>query len=105
MFGHAVGSHGAPFIVITAEPNFREIGKGVIRGDFRWREVIVIVEEGRVGGEVVVELASSIVAQKEVVVNEGRISRLDWGFWIKEFGKSRRAIAHLDYRSDVVEEV
>ncbi len=43
VFGFTVGAHGAPFIVIPCEPDVEEVGKTLIGGDVRRRQVRMVV--------------------------------------------------------------
>ncbi len=67
----SVGAHGAPFVVISAEPDVVEIGKLPVGRDLVGRQVAMVVENGLLAGVVVVQPLRAIVVQQEVVGDEG----------------------------------
>ena len=67
---HAVGPHGAPFVVVAAQPQFGDGGEAVVLGNHLRRQVAVEVDDGQRRRHVVVEVAGRVVAQQEVIVNE-----------------------------------
>jgi len=70
-FGHAVGTHGAPLVMVGAEP---EIGDGLpalVVGDFLRRQVAVVVDDRQSGGNLVVEGLPGLGVQQEMLVEIG----------------------------------
>ena len=73
--GVAVSPHSSPLVVISAEPNFGEIGKDMVVGDVGRGQVIVIVEQRGVRGVAVIKFSGGVGTEEEVVVNEGAHGR------------------------------
>ena len=67
---HAIRTHGAPFVVISPQPDFRKISEAVILGDESGRQVAVVVEDRLPFRVTVVEIARDGAMEQKVVVNE-----------------------------------
>src|ERR1035437_6039696 len=70
-FVHAVGAHRPPFVVIAAEPDFREIGKPVVRQNLLRSQMAMVVIDGLCFREAMVQIPRRSRLQQEVVVNKG----------------------------------
>ena len=44
-FRHAVGAHGAPLVVIAAEPGMRQVAKARVAGHVSGRQMAVVVDD------------------------------------------------------------
>ncbi len=73
-FGDTVGTHGAPFVVITLQPDLEEIAKLPVGGDVRRGEMGVEIKDGLAGGKFVVETAGGSVLEQEILVDKGHIA-------------------------------
>jgi len=73
-FGDAIGPHGAPFVVIAFEPNFKEVAELAIGSDVGGGEMRMEIEDGKRGGKFVVEMTGGGSVEEEVVVDEGHSS-------------------------------
>ncbi len=69
-FFDAVRPHRAPFVVVAAQPNFRQIRELAIRCDVTRRQVIVIIEDRFVFRVFVEQLARGVALQQKIVVDE-----------------------------------
>jgi len=69
-FVHAVGAHGAPFVVVAFEPDFEEVLEAPVFGQVARRQVAVEIEDGFRLGVLVVEPARGARGQQKVLVNE-----------------------------------
>ena len=69
-FGHAVETHGAPFVVITFKPDFEKILEPAVFRDFPRREMTVIIQNRLVFGEPMVEPACRACLQQKIFMNE-----------------------------------
>ncbi len=69
--GNSVRPHRAPFIMIAREPEFRQVAKLVIGGNLRRREMIVIIDDGLGRRVAMIKLASRLVAEQKIIVDEG----------------------------------
>src|SRR5579863_5387114 len=65
-----VGTHGAPFVVVSLQPDLEEILKASIRSHVLRREVTVIVENRLGFGVFVVKAPGDLGREEEIVVNE-----------------------------------
>jgi len=70
-FWNAVGPHGAPFVVIVAEPEFGDVFPAMIVSHFIGWKMRVIVDDGltRCGG--VKEIARCVAQQEEIGIKIG----------------------------------
>ena len=68
----AVGPHGAPFVVITIQPNFRERSEAIVLGDQIRPQVAVVVDNGKRRGHFVVEAPRRFRFEEEILVDEDR---------------------------------
>jgi len=59
--------------MVAVEPDLGNIFKLPVPGDFLWRQVVVVVNDGEVFGVSVIEATRKVVAKEEVVVKEGLI--------------------------------
>ena len=69
-FRDAVGPHGAPFVVIAFEPDFKQIFELAVRRDVARRNVAVVIENRLGLGVFVVKLAGRLGAQQKIFVDE-----------------------------------
>src|SRR5690606_15611755 len=53
--GHTVAAHGAPLVVVALEPDLGQVGVAAVAGDLGGVQVAVVVDDGQLGGVVVVE--------------------------------------------------
>src|SRR5215213_396049 len=81
-FGHSVGPHRAPLVVIPAQPELGQIGKLVIARDLLRREMAVIVEDRLRLGVAVIQLTSLLGGEKKIFVDERagghRVENSEW---------------------------
>jgi hypothetical protein len=70
-FIDAVGTHGAPFIMIPAEPDFSEISELMVLQDLLLGEMAVVVVDRFVLRVRVIKFAGRVGLEKEIVVDEG----------------------------------
>lgn len=66
----AVGTHGAPLVMVALQPDFRQVVEAVVRGHVPWNEVAMVVDDRHLGGVLVVEPFGGTRLQQEVVVVE-----------------------------------
>ena len=66
----AVGTHGAPFVVVAFEPDFRQVVETVVLCDIAGNEVAMVVDNRHFGRVLVVEALGCRGLQQEVVVVE-----------------------------------
>ena len=64
----AVGTHGAPLVVVALEPYLRQVVETVVLGDIRGNQVAMIVDDRHLGRMVVVKALGRGGLQQEVVV-------------------------------------
>jgi hypothetical protein len=69
-FRHAGGAHHAPFVMVAGQPQFRDVAELLALGDFALLQVRVVVDDRKVGCDLVVELAGDFRAEEEVLVHE-----------------------------------
>ena len=69
-FGKSAGTHGAPFIVIGAEPDFRNIFILFIFGNFFGVHMTVIVNDGHFRSIVVVENSRRFGVEQKIIVHK-----------------------------------
>lgn len=62
-FVDAVGTQQTPFVMIVAEPHVSDVFPAMIIGDFRRGEVIVVIDDGLVRCDLVVETACGFVVE------------------------------------------
>ena len=70
-FRHSVAAHGAPFVMVTFQPNLKQVVelavfRNVLRGN-----MAVIVENRLVFGVFVIKLARGLRAEQKIIVDEG----------------------------------
>ena len=68
---HAVGTHLPPLIMVAPQPDLGDGFKLPVLVDFLGINVAMVVQNGHLGGGLVVELLGSGRVQKEVAVKEG----------------------------------
>lgn len=68
--GDALGTEGAPLVVVAFQPGFGEIGELVVVGDLVDRQVAVVIKDGHVGRIVEVQSLRGPGGEQEVVVHE-----------------------------------
>ena len=69
-FVHAVGAHGAPLVVVAAQPDFGQRAELVVVGHHLGDEVAVVVDNRHLGRMFVVELLRSFGLQQEVFIHK-----------------------------------
>ena len=69
--GHAVVAHGAPFVVIAFQPDFKQVFELPVGCDVARGKVAVIIEDRFGFGVLVVKLARRFRAQQKIFVDEG----------------------------------
>jgi len=67
---HAVGSHGAPFIVIALKPDLKQVGELAVGRNVRGRNMAVVIENRLGFGPIVEEMARGLGGQQKIVVDE-----------------------------------
>ena len=70
LFGHAVGPHGAPLVVVAAQPGVGEGLEAGVARHLRRGQVAVVVDDRHVGRVLVEQPARAFVRQQEVGVHE-----------------------------------
>ena len=70
VFGHSIGTHGAPLVVIAFEPDLEQIIEAAIFGDVFRPKVTVVIDDGLGFGVIVVELLSFPGMEKKIFVDE-----------------------------------
>ena len=70
-FRDAVGPHGAPFVVIAFEPDFKQILELAVRRDVARRNVAMVVKNRLGLGVLMVKFAGRFGAQQKIFVDEG----------------------------------
>ena len=78
--GNSIGAHGAPFVVVAFEPDFREVRKAAIRSNVGCAEVGMIVDDWLQLGVLMVESARGLGVEEEIVVEEGSHETMLSGF-------------------------
>jgi hypothetical protein len=73
MFRNPIGTHRAPFIVVTFQPNFIKIIKPPILSNFFDWQMAVKVKDRLAGSVVVVKILGGSTLQQEVIVNKGHV--------------------------------
>ena len=68
---NSVGSQRAPFIMITAEPEFGDVGESFIFSYLFRRKMAVIVNNGKLFGMLMIETARALRVKKKIFVDEG----------------------------------
>ena len=69
-FGHAVGAHLAPLVVITVEPHLADVLPADIGGDLGRRQVSVEIDDRQVGRVVEVEAGGLVALEQKALVDE-----------------------------------
>ena len=64
----AVGTHQAPLVVVTAQPNLGDVLKTLVVPDLLGRNVAVVVDDGHALGKVVEQLLAGLGAQQEILI-------------------------------------
>ena len=77
-FGDAHGAHGAPLVVVAAEPGLGDVGEGAVLGDLLGGEVAVVVDDRAGLGILMVERAGLRRIEEEVGMDEGAHGEV-WG--------------------------
>ena len=70
VFRHAVGPHGAPFVMVAFKPDFKKIFEPAVFRDVAWRNVAVIIKNRLGFGVFVVEMPRGFRAQQKIFVDE-----------------------------------
>jgi hypothetical protein len=73
-FADTIAPHGPPLVVITVEPDLREIVPCLVLGYLLRRQVIVVVDDGLVLRVAVIQLNGSRGIKEEVVMDKGHES-------------------------------
>jgi len=68
--GDAVGPHGAPLVVIAAQPDVGEVLESPVRGNLGRREVTVVIEDRHPLGEFMVQGFRRRAVQQEILGQE-----------------------------------
>ena len=69
-FRNSVSTHRAPFVVVASEPYLGEILELVVVGNHLWDEVAVVVDDRHVLCALMIKLASIVICEHEVFVDE-----------------------------------
>ena len=69
-FVYAVGTHGAPLVVVASEPDFGQRTELVVVGHHLGDEVAVVVDNRHLGRMFVVERLCSFGLQQEVFIHK-----------------------------------
>ena len=70
IFIHAVGAHLAPFVMVAAQPDLRDVVEFAVFADLLRIDVAVIVEDRHVLGEVVEQMLRGVGRQQEILVHK-----------------------------------
>ena len=66
-----VAPHGAPLVVVSSKPEFRDARKAMILRNLFWIEVAMVVDDGQMGCVIVIEGLCSSRLLQEIFVHEG----------------------------------
>ena len=81
-FRDAVGAHGAPFVMVAFQPDFKKVFELAVGGDVARRNVAMVVKNRLVLGVLVVKFAGRFGAQQKIFVDEWHgCVRLKVGGW------------------------
>jgi hypothetical protein len=69
-FGHAVGAHRPPLVMVAVKPSLREVFELVILGDLLRRQVAVVVDDRHVPSVLVVQRHRPVGLQQEILRDE-----------------------------------
>ena len=70
-FGDPGCAHGPPFVVVALQPEGVEVGEAAVVGHVGGRKVVVVINDGLVRGDLVIEALGGGVVEQEVVGDEG----------------------------------
>ena len=62
----AIGPQGAPFVMVSLQPDFPEIPKPTVSGNVLRRKMTVVVENRLRNGELMIKMARGIVREKKI---------------------------------------
>ena len=71
LLAHSGGPHRAPFVMVSAKPELRDVFPAPVVGDLRRVEVAMVIDEGLVLRKTVVEAPGGLRLEEKVVVDEG----------------------------------
>ena len=66
-----IGTHGAPFVMVTGEPDFVEIPESFVTGNLLRRQMTVIIVNRFLRGVVVVQLPRNVTVKEKIFGDEG----------------------------------
>src|SRR5260370_38392466 len=66
LFGDAIGTHRAPFVMIAFEPNLGQVIELPILGNFAWRQMAMIIKNRLFLSEGVIKAFRSAILEREV---------------------------------------
>ena len=70
-FGDSGRSHGTPFVMVTVEPDLRQILEAVIGRDLLGWEVAVVIDDRHIAGVLVIESDGGFGLKQEILGDEG----------------------------------
>src|SRR5437899_9839977 len=71
--GHAIGAHGAPFVMVAFQPNLKQVRELSIVRYVARRQMAVIVEYRLLRRITTVQVASRLILEKKIVGYESHI--------------------------------
>ncbi len=104
-FRHAGRPHGAPLVMVAAEPDLREILESAVGGDFGRRQMAVVVEDRQIAGEFVIQTRRPIVFQQKVfgdkdVFHSHAVQLVRTNIWVGEEITVARCKGTVPFSSD-----
>ena len=69
-FRYAVGTHGAPFVVVSTKPYLRQVGKLVVVGYLLWDQVAVIIDDRHFRCVFVIQFLGGIRLEQEIGIEK-----------------------------------
>jgi len=99
--------HCAPLVVVTAQPDLREVGERPVFSDVTRREMTMIVNDGEGFSKGVVQLSCRFALQQEIVmdkfsVHSGLSASPDWFIALRRSTQRTETLSGSFNRRDVV---
>ena len=69
-FGHSIGTHGTPFVMITLQPDFKQVAKATVAADIGWGQMGVVIDDRLRFRILMIESFRGCGMQQKIVVNE-----------------------------------
>ena len=70
-FGHSVGAHGAPFVMVSTQPKLGDTAELMVFGYHLRNQMAMVVDDGHLLGVVVIKVLSCLGREQEVFVHKG----------------------------------